>query len=137
MSPTSFWDAFFFHIREQGALWYILMGLLYATPSQTALSWQRDLHYSMKLSAKLCKSSDKMWSTGGGNGNPLQYNPVDSMKRQNDMTEKDEHPRSECVWYATGKEQRSITNSYRNNEVAGPKWKWHLAADVSGGESKV
>ena len=35
------------------------------------------------------KSSDKMWSTGGGNDNPLQYshleNPRDSMKKQKDM----------------------------------------------------
>ena len=42
-----------------------------------------------------------MKPTGGGNGNPLQYscleNPVDSMKRQNDMTGKDEHPRSEVM----------------------------------------
>ena len=50
----------------------------------TALSWQRGLQYSVKVWAMLCKSSDKMWSTGGGNGNPLQYscleNPVDSWK---------------------------------------------------------
>ena len=35
-----------------------------------------------------------MWSTGEGNGKPLQYscleNPVNSMKRQNDRTPKDE-----------------------------------------------
>ena len=34
------------------------------------------------------KSSDKMWSTGGGNGHPLQYscleNSMDSMKRKKD-----------------------------------------------------
>ena len=39
-----------------------------------------------------------MWSTGEGNGKPLQYscleNPVNSMKRQKDMTLKDELPRS-------------------------------------------
>jgi len=38
----------------------------------------------------IVKSSDKSWSTAGGNGNPLQYscheNPTDSMKRQKDMT---------------------------------------------------
>ena len=49
---------------------------------------------------------DKMWSPGEGNGNPFQYscleNPMDSMKRQKDMTLEDEHPRSEDVQYATG-----------------------------------
>ena len=36
----------------------------------------------------MVESSDKMWSTGEGNGKPLQYscleNPMNSMKRQND-----------------------------------------------------
>jgi len=40
------------------------------------------------------ESFDKMWSTGEGNGKPLQYscleNPMNSMKRQKDMTLKDE-----------------------------------------------
>ena len=38
-----------------------------------------------------------MWSTGDGNGKPLQYscleNPMNNMKRQKDMTLKDEFPR--------------------------------------------
>ena len=46
----------------------------------------------------MVKSSDKMWSTGEGNGKPLQYscleNHMNSMKRQNDRTLKDELPRS-------------------------------------------
>ena len=58
------------------------------------------LSYSMKLGAMPCRatqdgqvtveSSDKMWSAGGGNGNPLRYscleNPMNSMKRQKDRT---------------------------------------------------
>ena len=44
------------------------------------------------------ESSDKMWSTGEGNGKPLQYscieNSMNSMKRQKDMTLKDELPGS-------------------------------------------
>ena len=40
----------------------------------------------------------RMWSTGEGNGKPLQYscleNPMNSMKRQNDRILKDELPRS-------------------------------------------
>ena len=46
----------------------------------------------------MVESSDKTWSTGEGNGKPLQYscleNPMDSMKRQKDRTLKDELPRS-------------------------------------------
>ena len=41
------------------------------------------------------ENSDKMWSTGGGNGNLFQYscqNPMNSMNRQNDMTPEDEPP---------------------------------------------
>ena len=54
---------------------------------------------------------------GGGNGNPLQYycleNPVDSMERQKDVAMEDELPRSDGVQYATGEEQRAITNNSR------------------------
>ena len=39
---------------------------------------------------------DKIWSAGEGNGKPLKYscleNPKSSMKRQKDMTPKDEIP---------------------------------------------
>ena len=42
------------------------------------------------------KCYDKIWSTGGGNGNSLLYscneNPMNSMKRQKDMTIEDETP---------------------------------------------
>ena len=41
----------------------------------------------------IVQSSDKMWSTGGGNGKTLQYscheNPKNSTKRKNDMTPED------------------------------------------------
>ena len=39
------------------------------------------------------------------------------------MTPKDEPPRLEVVQYAIWKEQRTITNSSRKNEAAGPKGK--------------
>ena len=69
-------------------------------------------------------SSDKTWSTGEGNGKPLQYscleNPMNSMKRQKDRTLKDELPRSVGAQYATGKDWR---NSSRKNEEAEPKQK--------------
>ena len=53
------------------------------------------------------ESSDKMWSTGKGNGRPLPYsyleNPMNSMKRQKDRTLKDELPRSLGAQYAMEK----------------------------------
>ena len=66
------------------------------------------LSNSMKLShargatqvgwVDLVERSDKMWSTGEGNGKPLQYscleNPMNSMKRQNDRILKEKLPRS-------------------------------------------
>ena len=59
----------------------------------------------------IVESSDKTWSTGEGDGKPLQYscleNPMNSMKRQKDMTLKDELPRSVGAQYATGEEWRN------------------------------
>ena len=44
----------------------------------------------------MVERSDKMWSPREGNGEPLQYscfeNPMNSMKRQKDVTLKDELP---------------------------------------------
>ena len=56
----------------------------------------------------MVESSDNMWSTGEGNGKPLQYscpeNPMNSTKRQKDMTLKDELPRLVGAQYPTGEE---------------------------------
>ena len=55
----------------------------------------------------MAENSDKMWSTGEGNGKSLQYcfleNPVNSMKKQKGMTLEDEIPRLIGAQYATGK----------------------------------
>ena len=76
-----------------------------------------------------------MWSTGEGNGKPLQYscleNPMDSMKRQNDRILKEELPRSVGAQYATGEKQRVITNIFSKNEGAGPRQERYAALDVS------
>ena len=61
---------------------------------------------------------------------------MDSVHRQKDTILEGEPPRSEGVQYATGEEQRAVTNSFSKNEAAGPKWERHLAGDVSGGKSK-
>ena len=67
-----------------------------------------------------------MWSTEGGNGKPFQYscheNPMKNIT-QKDMTPDDEPARSDCVQYTTEKEWKTITNSSKKNEVAGPKQK--------------
>ena len=57
----------------------------------------------------MVESSDRMWTTGEGNGKPLQYscleNPMNSMKRKKDRTLKDELPRLVGAQYTTGEEQ--------------------------------
>ena len=86
----------------------------------------------------MVESSEKMWSTGEGNGKPLQYscleNPMNSMKRQKDRTLKDELPRSVGAQYATGDQWR---NNSRKNEETEPKQKQHPVVDVAGDRSKV
>ena len=55
----------------------------------------------------MVESSDKMWSTGGGNGKPLQYycleNPMNSTKRQKDMTSEDEALKSFKLGFSSTK----------------------------------
>ena len=74
----------------------------------------------------MMESSDKTWSTGEGNGKPLQYfcleNPMKSMKRQKDRTLKDELPRSVGAQYATEDQWR---NNSRKNEQMESKQKQH------------
>ena len=85
----------------------------------------------------MVERSDRMWSTGKGNGKPLQYsclqNPMNSMKRQNDRILKEEIPRSVGAQYATGHQWR---NNSRKNEETEPKQKQHPVVDVTGDGSK-
>ena len=84
------------------------------------------------------ESSDKTWSTGEGNGKPLQYscpeNPMNSMKKQKDRTLKEELPRLVGAQNATGDQWR---NNPRKNEEMEPKQKQHPVVDVTGDGSKV
>ena len=86
----------------------------------------------------MVERSDRMWSTGEGNGKPLQYscleNPMDSMRRQNDRILKEELPRLVGAQYATGDQWR---NNSRKNEEAEPKQQQHPVVDVTGDGSKV
>ena len=76
------------------------------TTSQS-VTWITALSNSMKLSHAcgatqdgrvMVERSDRMWSTGEGNGKPLLYscleNPMNTMIRQKVRTLKDELPRS-------------------------------------------
>ena len=82
--------------------------------------------------------ADRMWSTGEGNGKPLQYscleNPMNSMKRQNDRILKEELARLVGAQYATGDQWR---NNSRKNEGMEPKQKQYPVVDVTDNRSKV
>ena len=86
----------------------------------------------------MVERSDIMWSTGEGNGKPLQYscleNPMNSMKRQNDRILKEELPTSVGAQYATGDQGR---NNSRMTEETERKQKQHPVVDVPGDRSKV
>ena len=83
----------------------------------------------------MVERSDTMSSTEEGNGKPLQYscleNPMNSMKRQNDRTRKEELPR---LVGATGDQWR---NNSRKNEGMEPKQTQYPAVDMTGDRSKV
>ena len=80
----------------------------------------------------MLERSDRMWSTGEGNGKPLQYscleNPMNSMKRKKERTLKDEFPRLVGTQYATGDQWR---NNSRRNEGMEPKQKQYPVVDVT------
>ena len=86
----------------------------------------------------MVERSDRMWSTREGNGQPLQYscleNPMNSMKRQNERTLREELPRSVGAQYATG--DQWINNS-RKNKGMEPMQNQYPAVDVTGDRSKV
>ena len=86
----------------------------------------------------MVERSNKMWSTGEGNGKPLQNscleNPMNSMKTQKDRTLKDELLRLVGAQYATG--EQWINNSKKNEEME-PKQKQYPVDEVTDDGSKV
>ena len=86
----------------------------------------------------MVERSNRMWSTGEGNGKPLQYscleNSMNIKKRQKDRTLKDELPRLVGPQYATGDQWR---NNLRKNEGMEPKQKQHPVVDVTVDRSKA
>ena len=77
-------------------------------------------------------------STGEGNGKPLQYycfeNPMNSMKRQEDRTLKDELSRSVGAQYATGDQRRN--NSRKNDGTEAKQKQNPVMGDKSKGEKE-
>ena len=86
----------------------------------------------------MVERSERMWSTGEGNGNPLQYSCLEklikSMKMQNDRILKEELPRSVGAQYVTGDQWR---NNSRKNKGMEPKQKQYPVVEVTGDRSKV
>ena len=86
----------------------------------------------------MVERSDRMWSTGEGKGNPLQYSCLEihmnSMKRQNDRILKEELPRSVGAPYATGDQWRTNSRKYEGIE---PKQKQYPVVNVTGDRRKV
>ena len=84
----------------------------------------------------MVERSDRIWSTGEGNGKPLHYscleNPI-SMKRQNDRILKEELLRSVGAQHATGDQWR---NNSRKNEGMEPKQKQYPDVDVTGDRAR-
>ena len=96
------------------------------------------IHFQQVLMPVRSHWSDRVWSTGEGNGKPLQYscleNLMNSMKRQNGRILKGELPSSVGAQYATGDQWR---NNSRKNEGMEPKQKQYPVVDATGDRSKV
>ena len=86
----------------------------------------------------MVERSDRTWSTGQGNDKPFQYscleNPMNSVKKQKEMTLKDELPRSVGAQYAAGDQWRG--NS-RKNEGMETKQKQYPVVDETGDRGEV
>ena len=99
-------------------------------PSQSNHTRTTALSNSMKLSHArgatqdgrvMVERSDRMWSTGEGNGKPLQYsclaNLMNRMKRQNDRILKEELPRSVGAQYITPERMKGWSQSKNNTQL--------------------
>ena len=82
----------------------------------------------------MVESSDKTWSTGEGNGKPVQYscleNPKNSMKRQKYMMLKDELSIWVSARYATGEEHRNRSRRMKRLSQSGNKAQLWISLEV-------
>ena len=117
--------------KSPGLTFRLLLFVSYWLLAPETVFWTQDRRV-------MVERSDRMWSTGEGNGKQLQYpcleNPRNSMKRQNDRILKEELPSSVGAKYATGDQWR---NNSRKNEGMEPKQKQYPAVDLTGDRSKV
>ena len=92
---------------------YMITGRTIALTRWTFVGKVMSLLFNMlsRLVTMTQDHSDTVWSTGEGNGKPLQYscleNPTNSMKRKNDRILKEQLPRSVGAQYATGDQWRN------------------------------
>ena len=122
------------------------MDLTFQIPMQYC-SWTTALSNSVKPSHAygatqdgrvMVEMFDGMWSTGEGDGKPLQYscleNPMNSMKRQNSRILKGELPGMVGAQHVTGDQWR---NNSRKKERMESKQKQYPVVNVTGDRSKV
>ena len=105
------------------------------------------LSNSMKLWAMPCRAtqdgqvmverSDKMWSTGEGNGKPLQYSCLESPWTVWKGKKIGQWRMNSPDWQMPNVLLEIRRNNSRNNEETEPKQKQHPAVDVTGDRSKV
>ena len=94
-------DALLQHLPSYLGFSYLGRGVSLHGCSSTALSNSMKQSHACGATQDgrvMVERFDRMWSTGEGNGKPLQYscleNPMNSMKRQNDRILKEKLPRS-------------------------------------------
>ena len=84
-------------VKTAPALWETwIWSLDWEDPLEKGLATHRIMAWRIQDRWVIVESPDKMWSTGEGNGKPLQYysleKPMNNMKRQKDKMLKDELP---------------------------------------------
>ena len=81
----------------------------------------RHAHGTTQDGQVMVERSDRMWSTGEGNGKPLRYscleNSINSMKRQNDRIPKEELPRSLGAGDGDGQGGLACCDSWGHKEL--------------------
>ena len=110
-----------------------LVNLITLGPQPCLTQWNQAMLCGATQDGRvMVERSNRMWSTGEGNGKPLQYscleNPMNRMKRQNDRILKEELPRSVGAQHATRDQWR---NNSRKNEGMEPKQKQYPVVEVT------
>ena len=95
------------------------------------VKWSQQIFKVDCSGMQVCCLRSNTWSTGEGNGKPLQYscleNPMNSMKRQNDRILKEKLPRSVGAQYATGITDSMDVNLSELRELVMDREAWRAA----------